>query len=151
MVNSYGLLSALEKYLQQRGVSVEHLTVDPMVMLMFDWFRLVPVDKLEQRASADVLVYRYGGWSEGCATGFRLSLLRKITEPGAEGSATDWYAGITVMFEPSKLAELPAYSVTSADFKSLDAFLQAIESSPAYKQLVSATPMSVGLESGGLR
>lgn len=151
MTNSYGLLSALEKFIQQRAVAVDGLTADPMVMLMLDWYRLVPVDRLERTATADVLVYRYGGWSEGCATGFRLSLLRRITEPNADGTTTDWYAGVTLMFEPSKLSELQAFSAASSDYRSLDAFLQAIEASAAYRLLATATPMSVGLESGGLR
>lgn len=151
MVNSYTLLSALQKFVQQRGVVVESLTADPAVVLMLDWFRLVPVDKLEKSASADVLVYRYGGWSEGCATGFRWSLLRRITASGEEGGATDWYAGITLMFEGSKQLDLVPYSTTSADHKSIEAFMQTIEGSPAYKQLQSATPMSVAMESGGLR
>lgn len=151
MVNSYTLLSALQKFVQQRGVVVESLSADPAVVLMLDWYRLVPVDKLERAASADVLVYRYGGWSEGCATGFRWSLLRRITETGADNAATDWYAGITLMFEGSKQLDLAPYSTTSADYKSIEAFMQAIEASPAYKQLQSATPMSVAMESGGLR
>lgn len=151
MVNSYSLLSALQKFVQQRGVTVEALTADPAVVLMLDWYRLEPADKLEQAASADVLVYRYGGWSEGCATGFRLSLLRRITEPGPDNASTDWYAGITLMFEGSKQADLAPFSTTTADHKSIEAFLQAIEGSPAYKQLANATPMGVALESGGLR
>jgi hypothetical protein len=151
MVNSYSLLGALQGFLRKRGVDVEHLTVDPMVRLMVDWFRLVPINLVERPLSADALVYRYGGWSEGCATGFRFSLLRRITEGNAGEDDTDWFAGITLLFEPSRYAELaPVYAVSS-DWKSIEAFLQVIESSPAFMALASATPMGVLVESGGLR
>jgi hypothetical protein len=55
------------------------------------------------------------------------------------------------MFEPSRYADLAPLTTVSSDWKSIDAFLQAIESSPAYKVLVAGQPMSVLLESGGLR
>jgi hypothetical protein len=151
MLNSYILLGALQSFLHQRDVQVERLTADRMVPLMVDWFRLVPVDTLERPATADVLVYRYGGWSEGCATGFRLSLLRRVTERGADGANTDWYAGVTLIFEPSRYASLAPFDTVSADWKSIDAFLQAIEGSEAFKLLATATPMTALLESGGLR
>ena len=35
--------------------------------------------------------------------------------------------------------------------KAIEAFLEAIESSPAFKQLAVATPMAVLVESGGVR
>ena len=149
-MNSYSLLAALQNFLKQRGVEVDHLRAEPMVRLMVDWFRLVPVDRLERRTSADALLYRYGGWSEGCATGFRFSLLRRITETNAEGD-TDWFAGISLVFEPSRYADLPAFDTISSDWKSIDAFLHAIESSSAYQALAQATPVSVLLETGGLR
>jgi hypothetical protein len=151
MFNSYSLIAALQSFLHQRSVEVERLTADPMVRLMIDWFRLVPVDLLEHTASADVLVYRYGGWSEGCVTGFNFSLLRRITESNASGGDTDWFAGITLMFEPSFYAHLAPFNTVSSEWKSIEAFLQAIESSPAFKALAAATPMTVLVESGGLR
>jgi hypothetical protein len=151
MLNSYSLLSALQAFLRQREVEVERLRAEPALTLMADWFRLVPADKLEHNAAADVLVHRYGGWSEGCATGFNFSLLRRVTTWSADGGDTDWFAGITLMYEPSLYAQLPAYSSVSADWKSLEAFLESIETSRAFKMLSSATPMSVLLESGGLR
>ncbi len=151
MVNSFSLIAALQSFLRERGVDVEHLTVDPMIRVMVDWFRLVPFDLIKDGSAADVLVYRYGGWSEGCATGFILSLLRRISETNAKDGDTDWGAGITLMFEPSRYAELTPLNTVSSDWQSIDAFLHAIESSPAYKLLVAKPPMSVLLESGGLR
>ena len=151
IANSFDLLAALQSFLRERNVDVERLTVDPMIVTMIDWFRLVPLDLAKDTASADVLVYRYGGWSEGCATGFVFSVLRRITEPNAEGGETDWVAGITLMFEPSRYAGLAPLTTVSSDWQSIDAFLRAVESSPAYKLLVAEQPMSVLLESGGLR
>ena len=150
-MNSYNLLGALQRFIKQRGVEMDGLTADPMVRLMIDWFRLVPLDQLAQTASADVLIYRYGGWSEGCATGFNFSLLRRITESHAGGGDTDWIAGITLMFEPSFYADLAPFSTVSSDWKSIEAFLSAIESSPAFTAVAAAKPMSVVIESGGLR
>jgi len=151
MVNSFSLLAALQSFLRERNIDVERLTVDPMVRAMIDWFRLVPLDLIKDASSTDVLVYRYGGWSEGCATGFIFSVLRRITEPNAKEGDTDWVAGITLMFEPSHYADLAPLIAVSSDWQSIDAFLHAIESSPAYKRLVAKPPMSVLLESGGLR
>ena len=151
MVNSFSLLAALQTFLRERNIDVERLTVDPMIQAMIDWFRLVPLDLIKDASSTDVLVYRYGGWSEGCATGFVFSALRRIREPNAKKGETDWVAGITLMFEPSYYADLAPFTTASSDWQSLDAFLHAIESSPAYKVLAAKPPMSVLLESGGLR
>ena len=151
MVNSYSLLAELESFLQRRGVEVDRLTAEPMIRLMIDWFRLVPIDLVERASSADALVYRTGGWSEGCATGFKLSLLRRIIERSASGSDTEWFAGITLMFEPSGYADLAPFKAVSTDMKSVDGFLQAIESSPAFRLLATVVPMGVMVESGGLR
>jgi hypothetical protein len=151
MVNSYSLLSALQSFLRERDINVQRLTADSMVTTMIDWFRLVPLDLIKDAASTDVLVHRYGGWSEGCATGFRFSVLRRITEPNAKEGDTDWVAGITLIFEPSRYADLAPLMIVSSDWQSIDGFLHAIESSPAYKMLVGEAPMSVVLESGGLR
>jgi hypothetical protein len=151
MVNSVSLLAALQSFLRERNIDVDRLTVDPMIRAMLDWFRLVPLDLIKDASSTDVLVYRYGGWSEGCATGFVFSVLRRIREPNAKEGDTDWVAGITLMFEPSHYADLAPLMTVSTDWQSLDAFLRAIESSPAYKVLAAKPPMSVLLESGGLR
>ena len=151
MVNSYSLLGALQGFLHKRGVDVEHLTVEPMVNLMIDWFRLVPINLVEQPISADVLVYRCGGWSEGCATGYRFSLLRRISTANEGEGSTDWFAGITLLFEPSRYGDLAPFSSVSSDAKSIEAFAQSIESSPPYRALAATTPMGVMLESGGVR
>jgi hypothetical protein len=55
------------------------------------------------------------------------------------------------MFEPSRYASLPALDIVSSDWQSLDAFVHAIESSAAFRLLTSAAPMSVMVESGGVR
>ena len=151
IANSFDLLTALQSFLRERNVAVERLTVDPMIVTMIDWFRLTPLDLAKDAASADVLVFRYGGWSEGCATGFVFSVLRRITERNAESGETDWVAGITLLFEPSRYAGLAPLTTASSDWQSLEAFLRAVESSPAYKLLVGEQPMSALLESGGLR
>jgi len=149
-MDAYTLLSSLERFMQERGIAVADLTADPMLMLMFDWHRLVKVDKMEQAPLADTLVYRYGGWSEGCATGFRFSLLRRVTQQGAAGPVS-YNAGVTLMFDLGKLGHLQPFSSTSSDHESLERFLEAIEDSPAYKQLGSATTMGAMLEMGALR
>jgi hypothetical protein len=151
MLNSSTLLTALQTFLDQRRIEVEGLTAEPMVVTMFDWLRFGKVASLEGAPEADALVFRYGGWSEGCATGFKLSLLRRVTERDAEGRATDWYAGITLMFEPSRYAGMAPFSTVSSDWPSLEAFLHAIESSPAYRASAAMVPMGVVMESGGLR
>ena len=150
-MNSYLLLGALQSFLQQQRVEVDQLTADPMVRLMVDWFRIMPLDLLERAPTTDVLVHRSGGWSEGCATGFKFSLLRRVTANGVDGASTDWFAGITLMFEPSRYASLPSLDIVSSDWQSLDAFVHAIESSAAFRLLTSAAPMSVMVESGGVR
>jgi hypothetical protein len=43
------------------------------------------------------------------------------------------------------------FIAVSSDWKSIEAFQQAIESSPAFKELAVATPMAVLVESGGVR
>jgi hypothetical protein len=151
MLNSFSLHAAAQSFLRERDINVERFTVDPMIRAMIDWFRLVPLDLIKCASSTDALVYRYGGWSEGCATGFRFSVLRRITETNAKEGDTDWLAGITLMFEPSRYADLAPLITVSFDWQSIDAFLHAIEDSPAYKMLVAKPPMAVLLESGGLR
>ena len=137
--------------MRQREVDTDSLRADEMVRLMIDWFRLAPIDAVSGSPSTDTLLFRYGGWSEGCATAFKLSLLRQVTPKTASNGETDLLAGITLMFEPSGQAELLPFSTASSDWKSLEAFLQAVESSPALRELASAKPMSVMVESGGLR
>jgi|SRR5689334_8673480 len=151
MMNSYSLLSALQNFVHARGVDVEHLTADAMVRLMLDWYRLESLSLLKDAAAEEALVFRSGGWSEGCATAYRFSVLRRLTQRAADDTSVEWFAGITLMFEPSGRAELAASDISSSQSASLEAFLERIEASPAYRQVAQATPMSVLLESGGLR
>ena len=127
------------------------LTAEPAIAVMLDWFRLVRVDRFTESVSRDVLVFRYGGWSEGCATGYRFSLLRRVTETSESGAGTEWFAGITLLFEPSERSELAPFSTATSDWESLDAFVDAIERSPGFRALAAEKPMSAFLESGGLR
>jgi len=148
---SHSLLTQLQGFLHQRGVDTETLTADAAVGLMIDWFRFTRVGTADDASASDALVFRYGGWSEGCATAFNLSLLRRVKVNNAGGDAQDRVAGITLMFEPSGNAEILPFTTASSDWKSIDAFLQAVENSPAFKQLATATPMGVLMEGGGLR
>ena len=148
---SHVLLAELESFMRERGVDSGHLSADTMVRLMIDWFRFAPRNSVASGSSTDALVYRYGGWSEGCATAFKLSLLRRASGRNAIDGATDVLAGITLMFEPSGHADLMPFTAVSSDWKSIEAFQQAIESSPAFKELAVATPMAVLVESGGVR
>lgn len=143
---SGNLLAALESFLRQRKVDVDSLTTDQMVAVMIDWYRFAPVGASAGSPATDTLVYRYGGWSEGCATGFRLSLLRRASDGG-----TDRVAGITLMFEPSSRAEIAPFTTDSSDWKSIEAFLEAVQGSPAFRQFGTAKPMAVMIERGGLR
>jgi hypothetical protein len=148
---SHGLIADLQSFVQQRGIDANQLSADAMVRLMIDWYRFEPIKGLEAASGGDALVYRYGGWSEGCATAFKLSLLRRATGHDAAGAQIERFAGITLMFEPSAQAELLPFSAISADSTSLETFLQAIEKSPAFRQLAGTTPMAVLIESGGVR
>jgi hypothetical protein len=148
---SHGLLAELESFMRQQGVDAGHLSADAAVRLMIDWFRFAPGDAVTRGPSADALVYRYGGWSEGCATAFKLSLLRRVAGRNASGVDPEQFAGITLMFEPSSQAELLPFTAVSSDWKSIEDFLKAVENSPAFKQLALATPMAVLVESGGVR
>lgn len=151
LLTSHGLLTQLQAYMRQRGVDGDSLSADETVRLMVDWFRMTPIDAVGGSPSTDTLLFRYGGWSEGCATAFKLSFLRQVTPETVSDGETEVLAGITLMFEPSGQAELLPFSTASSDWKSIDAFLQAVESSPAFRQLANAKPMSVMVESGGLR
>ena len=151
MASSYTLLGALQHFLTERKVQVDQLTADLAVMAMLDWYRLQPAGKWTSSAAGDALVYQYGGWSEGCATGYKFSVLRRITEKNDQGGETDWFAGITLMFEPSEAGDLPPYRTNTTEWKSIDAFYEAIQASGGFLKLQKRQPMSVMLESGGLR
>ncbi len=154
MANAHSLLAALQSFVTQRGVYVDRLNADAMVALMVDWYRLDPIEPGFANgvaSGAEALVFRYGGWSEGCATAFKFSVMRRVSEARQGGGVTDWLAGITLMFEPSAQAELQPFSTTSSDWKSLDAFRQAIENSPAFKALAAAKPMGAMIETGAMR
>jgi len=140
------LMDQLAAFMRARGTDAENLTAGSMVGLMLDWYRFDAA-----AGPADVLVYRYGGWSEGCATGFRFSVLRRVAMAGGGNGDAVRVAGITMMFEPSSRSELAPYATTSSDWKSLEAFLSAIEGSPAFREISTATPMSVMVETGGVR
>ena len=151
VLTSHGLLTQLQGYMREQGVDANDLTADSAVRLMIDWFRFAPIDRTGNASAADSLVFRYGGWSEGCATAFKLSLLRRVTDKNAGDGESDLLAGITLMFEPSGQAELLPFTTASSEWKSIDAFLQAVESSPAFRELGVAKPMAAMVESGGLR
>jgi hypothetical protein len=139
------LLSSLQAFLNQRGVVVERLTADAMIPLMVDWFRLEPIEG----AAADTLLFRYAGWSEGCVTGFKFGLLRRVAAVGE--TQAEWLAGITLIFEPSRYATVEPLTTLSRDWQTLEAFVRAIESSQGFRLSVSVTPMAVMVESHGLR
>lgn len=143
---SRNLLADLQGFLRQRKVDVDSLTVDQMVAVMIDWYRFAPASASAGAPSTDTLVYRYGGWSEGCATAFKLSLLRRASEGG-----TDRVAGITLMFEPGSRTEIAPFTTASSDWKSIEGFLESIQGSPAFRQFGTAKPMAVMIEQGGLR
>jgi len=148
---SHALLAELQSFMRQQGVEAGGLNAETMIGLMIDWFRFAPADPVGGAATGDALVYRYGGWSEGCATAFKLSLLRRVTEPNAIGADPDQFAGITLMFDPGGHADLMPFTAVATDRKSLEDFLQAIRSSPAFKEFAVMTPMAVLVESGGVR
>lgn len=148
MANGPTLLEALQRFLDERQVDMDTLTLDAVVAAMLDWVRAEPADP---SASGDALVYRYGGWSEGCATGYNLSLLRRITQKGADGKESSWVAGITMMYEPSGSADVPPFRTLSSEWETLDAFVVAIKASEGYTALRRRKPMGVHLESGALR
>jgi hypothetical protein len=144
---SHSLMAQLQDFLRQRNVDVTRLGADEMLRVMVDWYRFAPLGQAE----GDALVYRYAGWSEGCATAFKLSLLRQVTERDATGAKTERLAGITLMFDPSGKGELLPFTAVSSDAKSIEAFLQTVEGSPGFKELAGTTPMGVLVEGGGLR
>lgn len=146
-LSSQVLMSDLESFIHQRGGDASQLTPRSAVELMVDWYRFAA----KSAASEDVLVFRYGGWSEGCATGFKFSVLRRVAAKEAAGTGTARFAGVTLMFEPSSRSDLAPYSTTSGDWQSIEEFVGAIKGSPAFKGLDAVTPMSAMIEGGGLR
>lgn len=142
------VVASLQTFLNKRAVDVEHLRVEPMVSLMVDWFRMVPIDATAHSSPTDTMLFRYGGWSEGCVTGFKFGLHRRISTGISE---PDWLVGITLMFEPSRYADVAPLNTVSTDWQSLEAFVHAIESSPGFRLSSSITPMAVMLESQGFR
>jgi hypothetical protein len=146
-ISSHGLMVELQSFLHQRNIDVNQLSAGEMVRVMVDWYRFTPVKTVQ----SDELVYRYGGWSEGCATAFKLSLLRRVSVRDASGANDERMAGITLMFEPSSQAELLPFSAVAPDANTVEAFLATVENSPAFQLLASAKPMGVMVESGGVR
>jgi hypothetical protein len=146
-LSSHSLIVELQNFLRQRELDVDQLSVAEMVGVMVDWYRFTPMKTVQ----SDALVYRYGGWSEGCATAFKLSLLRRVTVRDASGADDERLAGITLMFEPSAQAELLPFSAVAPDAKAVDAFVATVQNSPAFQLLAGATPMGVLIESGGVR
>lgn len=142
------VVASLQMFLNKRSVNIEHLRVDQMVVLMIDWFRMVPIDGVAHTSPTDTMSFRYGGWSEGCVTGFKFGLHRRITTGTSD---PDWLVGITLMFEPSRYADIAPLNTVSTDWQSLEAFVHAIESSPGFRLSASLTPMAVMLESQGFR
>lgn len=151
MINSYSLLSALQSFIDKRKIDPNAIMAEDMVLLMVDWYRLVRIDGMEGQPADDALIYRYGGWSEGCATGFKVSLLRRVKVTEDNGERTEYHAGITLMFEPAGYSHLKPVSIASSDWNTIESFMVTIQESPAYKATATVVPMSVLVESGGLR
>lgn len=145
---SHGLLWQLERFMHRRELDPTSLNADSMVGVMIDWARFEPATGI---AGADALIFQYGGWSEGCATGFKFSLLRKVSLPESADGNFAQTAGITLIFEPSANSGLTPFKLVSSELSSIEAFMAAIEGSPAFKKLASTTPMSVVVESGAMR
>ncbi|HWA13303.1 MAG TPA: hypothetical protein VHA15_09435 [Burkholderiales bacterium] len=145
VMGSHGLMRQLEGFMHERGVAVGDLTPDAAVAVMVDWMRFSP-----QAGAGDALLYQYSGWSEGCATAFKMSLLRRVTQSDATGKV-EHLAGITLMFEPSGQSELKPYSAVSSDASSIEAFMDTIERSPAFVELGRQKPMAAMIEGGGIR
>jgi hypothetical protein len=55
------------------------------------------------------------------------------------------------MFEPSTRSEIAPFRTASSEWQSIDAFFEAIQGSPAFRQFGTAKPMAVMIERGGLR
>lgn len=151
MFDSNGLLAELERYLHQRGAVPQSMGVEQALLVMADWFRLHPLPLLAPAPGADALLFRYGAWSEGCATGFNVGVLRQVRQPRLDGGVQEWMAGITVIFEPSRYRDLEAFALRSDERPTLEAFLAAVRAAPGYRATVGASPMTVAVENGALR
>lgn len=151
VLSSHGLLSQLERFLQQREIEVGLLTADAVAGVMLDWMRFSPIDAGGEGGTADELVYQYGGWSEGCATGFKLSLLRKVTGPAIGDGNGALTVGITLLFDSGANTRFAPYRLASSESKSIEDFMAGIERSPAYAKLAAETPMSAFIERGAMR
>jgi len=147
-VNASVLLADLQSFLERRGAVLDALTAEAALLAMVDWYRFT---RQAETGTGDVLVFRHAGWSEGCVTGFKLSVLRRVTTREAGQPDTDWLAGITILQDPARFADLGSFSTDSAQWPSLEAFIRAVQSSPAYRRSMAGVPMGVVLEGGGLR
>jgi len=146
-MNRAVVLGSLQTFIRQRGVEVPSLTAHPAIELMVDWFRLVPIDGIAHTAPADTLTFRYGGWSEGCATGFKIRMQRRLElpEPGSTGNKTA-VVGIALLFATDRFGDLVPLVTSSTDWRSLEAFVAAIEGSPGFLQSAAQTPSEVIVE-----
>lgn len=151
VLTSHGLLAQLERFLQQREIEVGLLTADAVVGVMLDWMRFSPIDAGGEGGTADELVYQYGGWSEGCATGFKLSLLRKVSGHATGDGNSTLTVGITLLFDSGANTRFAPYRLASSEANSIEDFMAGIERSPAYVKLATETPMSAFIERGGMR
>jgi hypothetical protein len=144
--DSHSLLLQLQRFVEQRGIDVGLLTADAALGVMIDWQRAAPAAGGRE---ADELVFLSGGWSEGCATGFKLSVLRRL--PGAAGGAAPLTAGITLLFDTGANARFEPFRLASSELRSAEDFAAAIEQSPAFRKLAAETPMSAFIERGAMR
>jgi hypothetical protein len=139
-------LGQLQGFLQERRIEASELTPGDSMRLMIEWYRITRAG--EASTPADALVFRYGGWSEGCATAFNVSLLRRVK---ALGGDTDLVAGITLMFDPGSAPGVQAHLSSTADGTSLEDFAQLVQQSTVFKLLGNRKPMAVVVESGAFR
>ena len=147
-MNASMLLADLQSFLERRGVALDTLSAEAALLAMADWYRFT---RTADAGADDVLVFRHAGWSEGCATGFKLSVLRRVTTRVPGQPETDWLAGITILQDPARFADLGSFSTDSAQWPGLEAFIRAVQSSAAYRRSIAGATMGVVLEGGGLR
>jgi hypothetical protein len=149
--DAIGLLGRLQQFLDRRRVDVATLDGEGLVTLMVEWYRQTALDPADATATADVLMHQYGGWSEGCATGFKWGVVRRVELTEPDGSRVERFAGLTLMLEPSRFSGVAPVRFEVADRGALDAFVQRVERTPAYDTVLGERPMGVVLQSGGLR
>jgi hypothetical protein len=147
-MNASMLLADLQSFLERRGVALDALSAEAALLAMADWYRFT---RTGDSGADDVLVFRHAGWSEGCATGFKLSVLRRVTARVPGQPETDWLAGITILHDPARFADLGSFSTDSGQWPGLEAFVRAVQTSAAYRRSMAGTSMGVVLEGGGLR